>query len=402
MIEEDKVMKNYNFLKKRAYQKMSRGKVGDALFLYKTACNYMYHYNILFLDDEIENNVKQGIKTILPMNETETDKNKILFYQYIPKNERGLARIYLEALIHIRKEFAWITYKSYKTEKEDILLNIVHSCERARIYYVDDTQGAVKLLRDINKIIQKEKPSQALLIPAPWDVEILGLLAQYKNIKKILINGTDHAYWYGTSIFDLVLEFRNFGYTISKRYRKIDINKLDCLPYFPHPTGNLFAGLPFTLKESEKLIVSGGSLYKIYGSNVFFEIVSFILDTYQDTKFYFMGNGDSAPILEFIKKHNYEKRFFYTKERPDFDEVIKKAYLYLNTYPMLGGLMTQYAVANGVFPVGICEEWDKGNDAQELFINSNIEMMYKSKEDLLKELRKLFENEDYYKKKRIL
>lgn len=210
------------------------------------------------------------------------------------------------------------------------------------------SKNNIQKCKEIFEKIIQFGPSKILYHSAPWDTVgfiTLSWLADYK-IERFLINLTDHAFWLGRDCCDYFFEFRSWGVNLSLDHRHIAKERLLMLPYYPiRDTTIQFQGFPFNT-EGKKVIVSGGSLYKIYGSPIFFDIVKTILDSYQDTVFFYLGNGETEPLMEFIKKNKLEDRFFYSKERRDINEIIKRCYFYLGTYPMGGGLMSQFAVAN--------------------------------------------------------
>ena len=146
------------------------------------------------------------------------------------------------------------------------------------------------------------------------------------------------------------------------------------------------------------MIFSGGSLYKIYGSEVFFELVRYILDNHKDTIFLYLGNGDSKPIEKFIRNNKYENRFYYYKERKDINEVFKRCYFYLGTYPVTGALMSQFAVVNKKIPLQYSDKEILCNRIEELFINSeNIKFTFGNIEEI-EEIDKLICSKNLLKK----
>lgn len=399
MVDKNSVKKRYDIIKMRM-EKCFAENLNELGFQYaKLACQYMYSNNYIYSDYSLERRVNSVVKNFFKSSNNGCKNNRLLFYQFAPRDLRGLAYIYLNALVKSNIEFVWVTYKSYKTENQKGLIALISACEHAMLRILDDTNGAVNLINEWNNLLDDLYPKWALVIPAPWDIECLSVLNCYKDMIKILVNGTDHTFWYGATVFDKILEFRDWGCVISRRYRLIDENKLIKFPYYPKPSYNEFKGLPFEKGVNTKLIVSGGSTYKIFGSNIFFNTVKHILECHDDCIFYFMGNGNVIPIYKFIKENALEGRFYISPERNDFDEVIKLSYLYLNTYPLIGGLMTQYAVANNVIPVGLQINEDSCNDISGLFLKRCI-FSCKTIEELWDEIDRLIDDSEYYKKKK--
>ena len=235
----------------------------------------------------------------------------------------------------------------------------------------------------------------------PDDVVVCAFFAKL-SCKRYLINLTDHAFWLGASCMDYCIEFRDYGYTISKNHRQIPEKKLLVLPYYPvHKTVKADAMADF-FEAHQNIVFSGGSLYKIAGSPEFFEIVSYILDTYKDSTFVFIGGGNAEFVKRFISQKGYEQRFFYFEERPDFEDFIRHSKFFLCTYPIMGALMNQLAVVNRKIPLCYNPNMDdiaRDGDNESLFIDTghNPAMSYKTLDELKKEIDKFFTDETYLK-----
>ena len=154
------------------------------------------------------------------------------------------------------------------------------------------------------------------------------------------------------------------------------------LPYYPVINKNIdFGGFDFDT-TGKRLVFSGGSIYKIQGSPIFLEIVKHVLDKHDDAIFLYLGNGDCSYFDDFIKNNNFQGRFFYYPERNDIYGVLKHCDLYLNTYPLIGGLMTQYACVAGKLPITLNENGKNDcNNVDELLLGkSNVQIQYNTKE----------------------
>ena len=82
---------------------------------------------------------------------------------------------------------------------------------------------------------------------------------------------------------------------------------------YPEINETTFKGYPFVDGDNRKFIFSGGSLYKTFSENdYYYKIIDYIMN-------------------------KYPNRVYYTHERPDFYEIIKRSYFYLSTYPVCGG-----------------------------------------------------------------
>ena len=104
----------------------------------------------------------------------------------------------------------------------------------------------------------------------------------------------------------------------------------------------------------------------------------------------YAGNGDDSEIQKLIKK--YPERVFYINERADFFEIIKNSLLYINSYPMFGGLMMRYAALACKVPITLKHD----HDADGILIDQeNLGIEFENYQDYLKEIYKLLSDEKY-------
>ena len=151
------------------------------------------------------------------------------------------------------------------------------------------------------------------------------------------------------------------------------------------------SGLPFNPLET-KYIFSGGSLYKTLGDedNRFYKIVAHILKNHSDIKFLYAGTGDKTEMNKIVNA--YPDRAFLIGERKDFFYLIQHCLLYLNTFPMFGGMMMKFCGLAKKIPITL----KHNNDSDGLLLNQdecNIE--YDSYDDLIMDIDKLINNEEY-------
>jgi hypothetical protein len=399
----ERVMSDYNKLKKIARICFRFGFYSWAMDVIHNAVVLMYNFNIIYHDEECELLLEKISKKIFPdlktSNYSQYDR-RVVFYDYFSWDNRGLTEQYLRGLIDNEYEILYISLEKDQKKCKNIL-ELLNGYEKSRIYFIKNQSNRNKCKEILDKIT-RFKPSKLLYHSAPWDTvgfAVLSCLEAY-NVKRFLINLTDHTFWLGRNCCDYFLEFRNYGANISIDHRNIDTKKLLLIPYYPICEQKAeFQGFPFE-EKGKKVIVSGGSLYKIYGSEIYFDIAKTILNLYPESVIFYLGNGDTKPLMDFIKKNQFENRFYYSKERRDINEIIKRCYFYLGTYPVAGGLMSQFAVANKKIPICFTEKKYLMNNIDELFINnSNHAFTFYDFASLYNEVHKLMTNNEYYQEK---
>ena len=362
---------------------------------------FLFEYNQSCSDDFLENTLLEiGNRLGLPACERQISdirslKNcKVLFYDGFGLDTRGLAQIYLEALVELGCHVVYVT-KMVAKNKIPTLLGVLQR-GNAEVIYIPQT-GYIETTQILNNIINKSKPEVGFLYIEPYDLPgIMAFNNATGKFKRYLINLTDHAFWLGTNAFDYCLEFRNYGASLSEEYRKIPCDKLIMQPYYPPiNTKFTFEGYPFEKKEDDFIIFSGGSLYKtIDRENTYYKLVDWVLQRFSHVKFWYAGNGSCAGLDWLL--HKWPGRVFHTPERRDLFYIMKNIDLYLNTYPAAGGLMSQFSILAGKVPLTLCRE---GNLGGLLIDEENLGIVYSDIKQLKKEMIRLIGDAGYRRKK---
>ncbi len=346
------VEKDYDNLKRIAKIELDKKNYNDCINLISCAANIAYHLNFKFYDDEFEDYLKSISYNLIENIDFGVISGRWVFYDSFGLDNRGLTQQYLNALDDMKVEYLYIleTYRSDKEHKD--IINQVKNNPRAEIYINDSSLDFKVQIMNIIKVLESYKPEKALLHFTPWKCLSIVLWNRLNFIERYFINLTDHAFWLGKNSFDFSLEAREYGIYFSNKFRYIDRNKLLLSKFYPIINEKEFLGFPQEVKNKIK-IFSGGTYYKIYGSNdLYFDIVKKILLKYDNTVLLFAGSGDDKPLREFIKTNNFQRRIFLLGHRSDINEVIKNSDIYLNTYPLGGGLLTQYALLNSIPVIG--------------------------------------------------
>lgn len=354
-------------------------------------------WNQIYADLEIEQvleSLEKDCKTDT-FSKNEVVKKTVVFHDgFAVDMWSGLAYIYLDALLALGYRVIHLSNVDSKERQPQLKENM---CGRDILFEYYCMGGASRLeqSRDICRILNIYRPEIAFLYMAPWDTASILAYSQYQGVmRRFLINATDHTFWVGHNAFDICIEFRNFGANISAKNRKLNIDRLKILPYFPViDKKKEFEGFPF-MAEGYKIVFSGGAPYKtIDANNTFFSMVESILRKHRDVIFVYAPKSDELNCQEVQAK--YPDRFYLLEKRRDLYEVLKKSYLYLGTYPIGGGLMTQYAVMAGKFPVAVNSDWMHGillDDIQD-------KAFYNTVGDLEKDLDLLLEDSNYLREK---
>ena len=304
MISSDIVKNDYKKLKRLCIKSYNKKKYEKTIDYIKILSYFMYNYNLFYKDDTIEDVLQKLSYELFEKKMIDKKERTILFFDYFALDGRGVSLIYLKALVELKYKIIFVTYQKNNNSSMNRIKKLLTDYNDAIIYYIDDTKASLEQSKSILQIIYKECPEKIMLHIAPWDIEaLLPLYSLGGIIERFMINITDHAFWMGLGALDYSIEFRSYGWNISRNYRNISDKRILIIPYYPASTSKKFKGFPFELAENEKLIFSGGSLYKISGSYEFYNIVHELLKK-PNVKFLFLGNGDSTEFKNFIAENH--------------------------------------------------------------------------------------------------
>lgn len=386
-------------LRKKTDELIRKGKYEDSLLLMSCLADILYRYNQDYTDRRLEMQLgrvrselkREGCNWI----EKRACRESILFYDGFGLDLRGLALIYLKALATSGYEVIYVVREKRKKKIPTILALL--EANNARVVYVPNT-SLIGEFRYLSDIFRSEAPKAGFVYTTPDDVAGIMAFSECKNaFVRYQINLTDHAFWLGVHAFDYCIEFRDYGASISHYYRKIPKERILKQPFYPFiDREKEFEGFPFKKEEKDFVLFSGGSLYKTIDrkENIYYKLVDFCLHEFDFVKFWYAGSGDATELVKL--KEKYPGRIFHTGERKDLYQILQHIDLYLNTYPMVGGLMMQYSAEAGKLPLTLRH----GEDGSGVLINQDkLGIEFEDQESIKEELRRIIGDKDYRTRK---
>ena len=293
--------------KKKIGLAIQKKRYSDALEMLFSCVSLLCYTNPYYVDEELEESVRTIAKAVLPkadasVNREELEQNTILFYDGAGLDVRGLARIYLEALVQDFR-VCYVTYADREPEIPGILQTVREHGGEVSFLRRERPLGMVKQL---DAVLRECHAGKFIFYSYPHDVVAPVLMQAYEGVlTRYVVNLTDHAYWLGARAIDKCIEFRDF---------------------------------PFPVKDGQQVVFSGGALYKTFGEgNKYYEIVDYILASHSDVIFWYAGGGDDSELKKCMARH--PGRVYHTPERPDLFQLLQHVSFYLSTYPLCGGLM---------------------------------------------------------------
>lgn len=391
MIDRKLIETNVKSIKMKIEKQLLKNNWNKVLELVALCARILYSTNIYYMDEELESYLKHiSARLIKKVEQYNSEEDCLLFWDGFGMNNRGLVQIYLKALCQCKKVL-YVTYADREGQIPDILDELNRM--EGDYYFIRRGKKADEISQ-IDELVRRYRPSRFFFYSVPEDVTATCIMYAYEGLfTRYQINLTDHAFWLGAGCLDRCIEFREYGANISVEYRRIDKDKIFYLPYYPvYDENQVFKGYPFPFDESkQKLVFSGGNLYKtLGGKNRYYEVVEYILSKHQDVVFWYAGSGDSSQMKKIIARH--PERAFLTEERRDLFQVMKHSLFYLNTYPIVGGLMMQYAASAGIVPVTLHYDRD---DSGILIGQDSLGIEFNDMKSLKNEIDRLISDHEY-------
>lgn len=346
-IHQKDILSAYNYYKANAVKHSSKSEHEQSLASISLCAKIAYHSNFFFSDVQLEECLEKVAKELLPALKYRIHPDRYVLIDTNGTDNHGLTQQYIRAFIQMGVEFAYI-YESTDLSRIPLILEELKGCEKATIFTFDQEYSQVEQIKRIADFVKEYRPERYFMHIMPWDVVATSICSILDQTVRYNINLTDHAFWLGAKFIDYSIEFRDFGATISLEKRGLSKQQLLKVPYYPLINRSEFKGLP---KGSNKITVkmfSGGSFYKIYGEHdKFFYLVKRLLTENEHVELFYAGGGNHKPFKQFLIKNGLSDRVHLIGSRSDILEVFENIDIYLGTYPISGGLMSQYAALCG-------------------------------------------------------
>lgn len=332
--------------------------VSHALRFYNASIAYIkaagwwaYTFNIAFRDEQLEDLIVR-LSTKIKRKDYASNPDSFVFVDSYANDHHGLTQQYIRAIMAQGVHLIYITDASSDSKVSKGIYKELLTYPKASIVNIPNKRRLSGLRRAqfIYDKIAVASPSKVFMHIAPNAVEtLLALQALPDSSIRYQINLTDHTFGLGAKTLDYTLEFRSWGYMVSEKERGIDKSRLLLCPYYPIVETTPFKGFPFE-KKSECCIFSGGTPYKFTDKNhTFFKIIKRILDENPSAVWVHAGDdiGGIKKMALSVMDENYLKRIYFLGYRDDIGEVFNHIDIYLNSYPVEGGLMSLYAARYG-------------------------------------------------------
>lgn len=397
MLKIKEIINDYNALKSYANRSFGLNRHSETERLIIAASKIAYTYNFRYSDYELDGLLSQLASEYIKDYHKASSKKGYVLYDSFGYSNRGLTLQYIRAFVSWGVKFTYILEKPNPDSKE--IIDVINNYSNGSFVILNndfDYQDKAKL---IYQAISDCSPEKIFFHIEPWSTS--AIIASYALVDydKYLIDLTDHAFWLGHNAFDFYIGFRNYSVFISYYYRGIPKEKLIVQEYYPiFGSNNSFNGFEMSLMN-KKVILTGGAYYKMTGENgKFLEILKRICIENSSIMILIAGAGDSSHLVSFIERNNLSDKIKLIGNRKDITEVFKNVDIYLNTYPLGGGLMCQLAIASKVPLISYNDKTLPLTKCEDLFIGcDNQRFSYYNADEFHAEINRLINDEAYRK-----
>ena len=349
-LTERKILDFYAFLKRKAQITYDKAKYKDCLQYIIAAADTAFHFYLGYKDDDLEKVLFLLSGHLIIQDDTkERNDNDCVFYDSFSFDNGGLVQQYLCALMSNGYRIIYITERTgFCTNRSDIK-DQIEKYGKAKIIEIPKELDYWEKAQFVYDKIIASKAKRLFIHTMPHAAyACTAFYALPSSIRKYKINLTDHTFWLGVGFIDYSFEFRQFGMVLSERERGVPQHKQLCLPYYPIINDAPFEGFP-SQAEGKVILFSGGHFYKIFDKeDTFFKISKAILDACPEVIMLFAGTGQISALNEKLEAYKIKDRFIPIGQRKDIAEVFSHSDIYMNTYPIGGGMMLLYAAQLGL------------------------------------------------------
>ena len=400
----------YSLLKQKAQEEYSHGYYANAWFAMREAEALIQEFNWEYADDELEQLLQLLAWQWIPESNKVESRLSIVDSRVVVVDDWCTSYVlvlqYIEALVDAGKEILYITSKDIASNPHKNIIERISKYPKLTYHVLPQNEQPIdKWCKEVYDKIIAFAPSKVIAHISACSPFLPVIARLPERILTYRSNLDDQCFWFGTSVFDYVLEFRPFGVAVSRERRGIKPEQQLYVPFYPVKDGNSFGGFP-ELPKNSVILFSGGDFYKTLDPNyTYWNLVKRVLKENPKALLLFAtknGLRTQQEFLErFVKENHLEKQFYFIGFRPDINEVFAHADIFLGTCPVCGSLTSQLAALNHT---AILQYYLPNTDDDETeqalnYNNPDLQLSFGDEEAFLAEAKRLIDDKDYRKQK---
>lgn len=401
-LSNNDVVHIYETLKSKAKKYLDKNELEYSMHLIEVAARWGYNYTFRYADDELEICLQRIAKEVraslynVGISQSVEKEERIVFvcnrvienYELVQQYSRALTTSDIPTLMVVINRDSSIGNENIRRELQE--------ADNIIVEWINDSHNYMDVTIKIASLICNFQPTRILAHVWPWDTRPIVAIMSAKNCPCYNINFNDHTFWIGKSMLDYLIEFRAYGSTISIERRGLKPEQLIHLPYYPIISINIpFQGFPFD-RNGKIVIFTGGASYKMLGEdNLYFNNLDDILSDNSNT-IVLLACSALENINKRVSKMRNRARVFITTSRKDITSLFLNSDIYYATYPVSGGLMSQYAAMLSIPIIAYAKE-PCGLDEMDGIVNyhNNLPIAFHSSSGLRAYAKRLCRDKDY-------
>lgn len=329
---------------------MKRRRFDRVIRLLKTLSSIRYKFHLGFRNSFIEERIKElsenVIKTALLDNKNE---KSVTIIDEINADYVGLMTQYLAPFISGGYQILYIYEQiEHKGDVRSHLMQSLQSYDKAIVKEIPASKKGFAKSQWIYNEVCAFGSRKVLMNFGEWAIEhCVACYALPKGIVKYHINACDHTFWAGASCADYSFEFRHYGANLTYYERGLRKDQIVYMPFYPVMNDVPFEGFP-EICNGKFIFLSGGAAYKVVDEEkTFFRLCKRVLDECPNAIILYAGanagNIGNSVLTDGIEEFGMQGRFISIGYRNDMIEVFRHCDVFLDTYPIGGGVMCQFA-----------------------------------------------------------
>lgn len=354
MLTLEQVRKTYARIREEWRRDLERRDYAAVWSDIDTFADVALHVNDRLRDDEIEQLLRRTAAEALRGEEAEggdrlpeaLNPRRVVFYDQMGSTV-CLVQQYLRGLLAAGYEVLYVFESCYLHLSPRLRSEVEERCAATCIHDGYAPRRAVEVARAIRQAIVDFGASKIVIHSPAHGAAGAAVLYSLPGLERYRIVPGDHHFYVGIDCIDRFFEFRDFGVKTAVEERKIPIEKIVKLPFYPLiDTSDAFCGFPREAEGKVK-IFAGGNEYKFHGSEWFFDTCEWLLNRFPEAVILLSG-AKSRRMKRFVARRGLKGRCLLLGYRTDFAECVRRSDLLLDSYPFPGGLVCQTAARFGI------------------------------------------------------
>jgi Glycosyl transferases group 1 len=330
--EAKRYMHTYNYETAAAYSEMA-------------AIHATHKHCGLFVSSELEEILCNIGKEVLPDSYSSATNEKT---HKIPKNILHVSTTVMSIGGHSRMIWRWIIQDKERAHSLVLTKQANYEVPKALIDAVSNSHGKIDILdKESNSFILRSKRLREIVAAADLvvlhifnnDVIPIIALANYEQSPPIVfLNHSDHMFWLGANISDVIVNLRESGQILSKERRVTEAKRNVLLPIILNPTHRSLlrseAKKKLELPESSIVLLSIARehKYKAREDINFINIYLPLLEKYKQAVLVVVGSGYREEWSDATQQ--IDGRIIVHAEREDTALFYQAADIYIDSFPI--------------------------------------------------------------------